>query len=422
MAALTSNYRNVINMIAGGLMWRDQPLPASPAGPVVPGPKYSVTTCVGTQALAPHADAIVDLSARALESNPFYEPWMLSSALGAVVDRDMWFVLIFKNERSLRPRLCGFFPVVPSASHHRVPVRTFRLLSHIYCFLSVPLVDRDAASEVLQQFFSACRSRGVALVEFPRLPSGGAFHQVLVDVLHQQRLASRIENRYLRALYRVPASASSYVVEALSGRTRKHVRRQRERLAGMGALEYSTLETTSDPKAWLREFLDLEATGWKGKANTAMASSATHRQFFMEATAAALERRQMFGAALRLDGRMIAGRIGFRSSEGSYLFKIAYDEQLAAFSPGTLLELHTIEHGLPEGVEWTDSCTSPTNKAFRGLWLHSRIIEHLVVSPGRTSGDLAIGLVPLLRRIGTWMKRTPATAPTEEGNRDRSID
>jgi CelD/BcsL family acetyltransferase involved in cellulose biosynthesis len=254
------------------------------------------------------------------------------------------------------------------------------------------------------------------------LPSGGAFHQVLVDVLHQQRLASRIENRYLRALYRVPASASSYVAEALSGRTRKHVRRQRERLAAMGALDYSTLETTSDPKAWLREFLDLEATGWKGKANTAMASSATHRQFFMEATAEALERRKILGAALRLDGRMIAGRIGFRSSEGSYLFKIAYDEQLAAFSPGTLLELQTIEHGLPEGVEWTDSCTSSTNTTFRSLWLHSRIIEHLVVSPGRTSGDLAIELVPLLRRIGTLMKRTPATAPIEEGNRVKSIE
>ena len=120
----------------------------------------------------------------------------------------------------------------------------------------------------------------------------------------------------------------------------------------------------------------------------------------------------MFGAALRLDGRMIAGRIGFRSAEGSYLFKIAYDERFAALSPGTLLELQTIENGLPEGVEWTDSCTSATTKTFRSLWLHSRIIEHLVVSPGNIKGDLAIGLIPLLRRIKGRMKRVQANART----------
>ena len=239
MTALTSSYRNVMNTIAGGLMWQDQSLTTSSAAHVVPDSRFSVTQCVGKDALAPHFDAIVDLSARALEANPFYEPWMLSSALGAVVDRDVSFVLIFKTERSSRPpTLCGVFPVIPSASHHGLPLRSFRLLSHMYCFLGVPLIDRDASSEVLQHFFSACRSCGVALVEFPLLPSGGAFHQVLVDVLHQQQLANRIESRYLRALYRVPASPSDYLEEALSGRTRKHVRRQRERLAEMGALEY----------------------------------------------------------------------------------------------------------------------------------------------------------------------------------------
>jgi CelD/BcsL family acetyltransferase involved in cellulose biosynthesis len=155
--------------------------------------------------------------------------------------------------------------------------------------------------------------------------------------------------------------------------------------------------------------------GWKGKANTAMASSAAHRQFFMEAVAQAFECRKIFGAALRLDGRMIAGRLGFRSSEGSYLFKIAYDERFAAFSPGTLLELQTIENGLPEGVEWTDSCTSATTKAFRSFWLQSRIIEHLVVSPGSIKGDLAIGLIPLLRRMKSRMTWVQANAHTRGG-------
>lgn len=374
-------------------------------------PEFSVTLLPARDARASHWAAIADLAARALEPNPFYEPWMLSSALDvAVSSSDVSFVLVFKNEpSSKRSKLCGFFPVTSSTWHHGLPLRSFRLLGHMYCSLGVPLVDRDNASGVLQHFFSACRRRGAALVEFLMIPSGGPFHQALVDVLHQQRLTSRIETRYLRALYRVTASPAGFLTQALSGRTRKHVRRQRERLAEKGVVAFSTLEGADDPQAWLRDFLELEARGWKGQAKTAIASSAAHLQFFTEAGTRGLERNAMFGAALRLDGRMIAGRISFRSSEGSYLFKIAYDEQLAAFSPGTLLELQTIEHGLPEGVEWTDSCTAATNKAYRSLWPQSRIIEHLVVSPGSVRGDLAIGLVPLLR----WVKATRSSAPAQ---------
>ena len=377
-----------------------------------PASLFSVTQLSGRDALAPHWTAIADLATRALESNPFYEPWMLSSVLERVVSgADLRFLLVFKNEPSSRsPKLCGFFPVAPFTRHHGLPVRGFRLLGHMYCFVGAPIVDRDSASEVLQHFLSACRAFGAALVELPMTPCGGRFHQVLVDVLHQQRLASRIERRYLRALYRVPTSPADYLAEMLSGRTRKQVRRQRERLAEIGVIEYSTLESADDPESWLNEFLDLEAKGWKGKESTAIASSPEHRRFFMEAGKRALERHAMFGSALRLDGRMIAGRIVFRSTEGSYLFKIAYDELLAAFSPGTLLELQTIEHGLPEGVEWTDSCTSASNQVFRRLWLHNRIIEHIVVSPGSVLGDLAIGLVPVIRWIADRMKRAAGRA------------
>jgi CelD/BcsL family acetyltransferase involved in cellulose biosynthesis len=380
-----------------------------------PASGFRVTQLAGTDSLAPHWTSIADLSARALEPNPFYEPWMLSSVLERVVSSaDLLFLLVFKNEPSARnPRLCGFFPVAPFTRHHGLPVRGFRLLGHMYCFVGAPLIDRDTASEVLRHFFSACRAFGAALVELPMMPSGGRFHQALVDVLHQQRLASRIERRYLRALYRVPTSPAGYLAESLSGKTRKQLRRQLERLAEIGVVEYSTVESADDPEAWLDEFLDLEAKGWKGKEKTAVASSPEHLRFFMEAGKRALERHAMFGSALRLDGRMIAGRIVVRSAEGSYLFKIAYDEQLAAFSPGTLLELQTMEHGLPDGVEWTDSCTSASNQVFRRLWLHNRIIEHIVVSPRSVAGDLAIGLVPVLRWIRDRLKRAAGTAATK---------
>jgi Acetyltransferase (GNAT) domain len=376
-------------------------------------PAFSATHVAGNEALAQHWSAIADLSTRALEPNPFYEPWMLSGVLDGVVgNAELLCLLVFKNESPpAGSRLCGFFPVTAFKRHHGLPLRGFRLLGHMYGFLGVPLIDREAAAEVLQHFFCACRSAGAALVEFPLLPSDGKFHQVLVDVLHHQQFASRIQARYLRALYRVPEVPSRYLGETLSGKTRKHVRRQRERLGEMGVFEYSTLEHADDAKAWLDEFLDLEAMGWKGQEKTALASSPAHSRFFIDVAKRALERNAIFGSALRLDGRMIAGRILFRSSEGSYLFKIAYDEQFAAFSPGTLLELHSIENGLPAGVEWTDSCTAAANQVFRRLWLDSRTIEHVVVSTGTVWGDLAIGAVPLLRWLKGRMRYAAGRAP-----------
>ena len=366
------------------------------------GRQFTVTQLAGKDALAPHWDSIADLAARAIEPNPFYEPWMLSGVLDVVVNSgDLLFFLVFKTESSSgASKLCGFFPVMQRTRHHALPLRSLRLLAHDYSFLGVPIVDRGMAAEVLLHFLSECRSSGASLVEFPLIPVGGGFHQALVDILYQQRFASRIERRYLRALYQVPDSPSGHPAPALSGETRRQLRRRRERLAEIGAVEYSTLERADAPEVWLREFLELEAGGWKGTEKTALASSAAHAEFFVEASMRALARDAVFGSALRLDGRMIAGRIVYRSGEGSCLFKLAYDEQYAAFSPGTILELETMVHGVPEGVRWTDSGTSASSTHYRRLWSHTRTIEHLVVSPASHWGDLAIGLVPVMR----WIK------------------
>jgi hypothetical protein len=375
-------------------------------------PDFSVVWVAGKQALAPHLPLVEDLATRALERNPFYEPWMLSSALDGVVgSTDVRFLLVFKNGPSaIGRRLCGFFPIECLRRHHRLPILRYRLLGHMYCFLGVPLIEADSAASVLEHFLSACRSSRANVVEFRLIPSGGEFHRALIDVLYQRQLVNRIETRYLRALYKVPESPSDYVAKSLSGKARRNARRRREKLEEMGCLDYCTLDSAENREAWLREFLDLEASGWKGNEKTALASSAEHSAFFMDAGKRALERGAMFGSALRLDGRMIAGRISYRSGNGSYLFKHAYDEKFAAFAPGTLLELQTIENGLPDGVEWTDSCNASNNKLFRGLWLDTRIIEHIVVSPGSALGDLTIGLVPIFRWIKGQLKRTKGKA------------
>jgi len=365
------------------------------------GSGFLCTFVRGLVDLESHRAAIDDLAQRSIEANPFYQPWMLFPALvGLGGSSRVGFLLVFQEDSVGRAgTLCGFFPILEAERHHGIPVRGVALLTHMYCLLAVPLVDRDAGKAVLERFFDYCRLRRMGIVEFPSVATDGAFHGLLVDVVQEQSLSIRIERRFLRGFFRVPGSPTEYLAQAFSGRTRKHFRRQRERLAALGQLEYSALESSPDPQQWIDDFLALEASGWKGREGTALASLDAHRTFFEAASSEAISRRQMVGSALRLDGRMIAGRVAFVAGSGSFLFKIAYDETLEALSPGYLLEIETIEAGLPDPVRWTDSCTAPGNTMYRRLWSDTRTIEAIVLSLGSFGGDVALTAVPLLRAV-----------------------
>jgi len=371
------------------------------------GSGFLCTFVRGLVELESHRAAIDDLAPRSIEENPFYHPWMLFPALEGLGESSRArFLLIFKEDSAGHAaNLCGFFPILEGKRHHGIPVSSVALLTHMYCFHAVPLVDRDTGKAVLECFFDYCRLHRMRIVEFPSVATDSAFHGLLVDVIHEQSLSTRIEGRFLRGFFRVPGSPAEYLAQAFSGRTRKHFRRQRERLAALGQLEYSALEKSPHPQQWISDFLALEASGWKGREGTALASLDAHRTFFVAASSEAVRRRQMVGSALRLEGRMIAGRVAFVAGSGSFLFKIAYDETLEALSPGYLLEVETIEAGLPDPVRWTDCCTAPNNTMYRRLWSDTRTIENIVLSLGSFRGDVALTAIPLLRVIKRRLAR-----------------
>jgi len=116
--------------------------------------------------LESHRAAIDDLALRSIEENPFYQPWMLFPALvGLGESSRAGFLLVFQEDAAGRAgTLCGFFPILEAKRHHGIPVRGVALLTHMYCLLAVPLVDRDAGKAVLERFFDYCRLRRMGIV------------------------------------------------------------------------------------------------------------------------------------------------------------------------------------------------------------------------------------------------------------------
>ena len=364
--------------------------------------------------LAAHVSAWDGLATEALEPNAFYESWMLRPAAGAFAGkRELLFVLVYQAESERRGhirRLCGFFPLERFRSYKGLPISVLRLWQHMHCYVCTPLLRAGEARQALDAFldWSARDPRGAALLEFGRTAGDGAFRKLLVDCLNERQLAHDIPETFNRALLEKLENADAFLNASLSPGYRKEMRRLRKRLAEYGRLESRVLQSEQEFDAWLEQFLEMEARGWKGSSGTgtAIALSRTESKFLAEIWREALRRGRLQLVGLFLEGRPIAFSADILAGDGGYHFKISYDEGMARFSPGVQLELELIQHiHARPALRWLDSCATPDHPMINRLWRGRRTIQTALISTGRLHADLLISLLPALRGLKRLCRR-----------------
>jgi CelD/BcsL family acetyltransferase involved in cellulose biosynthesis len=283
-------------------------------------------------------------------------------------------------------RLAGLFPFERVARYKGLPAAALVSWRHPHCLLCTPLVRTGAARACLKALFDA---PGAPLAEFAYLPAGEPFHQVLVAELAARGAPSIVNRAYERGLLRKHRAT-------ISGRFRRQAARNERRLKH---LAYVRLEPDGDIGRWIDDFLRLEASGWKGRRGGAMACSEPSRRYFGEIVRAAFDRGRLLFCGLDLDGRPIARRCSFTGGEGAYAFKIAYDEALAEFSPGALLELDNVRRlDAHPTLQWMDAFTEANVLAVERLWPERRTMQTLVAGVDAW-GRLAAATLPWLRRL-----------------------
>lgn len=374
----------------------------------LPGDEMFVVAIKDFSSLEQYVPAWEDLARSALEPNPFYESWMLIPALQKFGGgKDLQLVLVFAPNRA-RPKeppvLCGVFPLERKPRYKGLPVSVLSLWKHIYCFLCTPLVRAECARKCLSAFFdwlATDRSTG-PLIEFNFVSGEGPFHQALVDTLNERLSLSFVSDLYSRAIFRPRASADDYLREAMSREHRKDARRKLRRLAELGPLEYTELKPDGDIEGWLQNFMQLEVRGWKGELGGALASNEANRDYFRAVAKEAFRQGRLKMFALEVNGERVAQKCNFLAENGSFAFKIAYDENYARFSPGLLVEIENINrlHETPE-TEWMDSCAAPVHFMINRLWLDRRTIQTVLIPTGKRPGELVVSLMPLIR----WLHR-----------------
>ncbi|HLG14445.1 MAG TPA: GNAT family N-acetyltransferase [Blastocatellia bacterium] len=399
----------------------DKPIPTTFAGrpesrPVRGGGNMSVVVVDDLQALEDHVPAWEALAAESLELNPFYEAWMLMPAVRAFgAGENLRFVFVYSSDPArpeVPPLLEGVFPLARQSRYKglgkQVPVRTLSLWKHKYCYLCTPLIRAEGARECVTAFLDwlAAAPGGPALMEFRFITGEGPFYQLLVDLFNERGVHSFVSDRFTRVVFQPAGNADEYLRAALARPHRKDLRKKERRLGETGRLEYLELGPDGDADAWIEEFIELEAKSWKGQEGTALASRPEDREFFTAIAREAFQRERLMMLAIHLDGRPIAHKCNLMAGPGSFAFKIAFDGEFSAFSPGVLLEIENIRrlHGRPE-LKWMDSCANRDNAMINRLWLDRLTIQNVVIGTGKMPGDLLVSSIPLLKWFNRRLRR-----------------
>lgn len=343
----------------------------------------------------------------ALEPNPFFEPWFLQPALRYFGPSGVRFAFVFEGQT-----LVGLFPFACQHRYRGSPLCVLGLWTHPYSFLSIPLVHKAYARACFKKLFAWISSLHCDAIEFSELGANGPTHGCLLDALNEERRFALPIQRTTRAMLYRCATAEEHLARATSTSSVSKLRSKERKLAALGKLEYAELGRDEDAAPWIRDFLNLEASGWKGEAGTAMGNDDSSRRFFETAMTEAHRRGRLLVTALRLNGQPVAMRTTLRAGEGAFSFKIAYDESYGFASPGMLLEIDNLRrmHARPD-LRWMDSCASPGSSMFERLWIDRRVIEYLLV-PNTVLGWLGLCALPLKR----WVTAKLGSRPS----RDRS--
>ena len=201
-------------------------------------------------------DAWKDLACRAAEPNAFFEAEFVLAAARHLKSSSIYLAL-FVDSGILKAAL----PVCSSRLWRGVGPRVVRNWVHPYCFLGTPMLDADQPLGSLEGLLDelnrwAGRQRILAI---DQLGTGGLVEWALNQAMSKSRHQPVIGNSYERAVLRQDQSSS-----ALGGRVRREVSRLARRLEGEMAASAVIVERSDEPVA-IDEFLNLEASGWKGR-------------------------------------------------------------------------------------------------------------------------------------------------------------
>ncbi len=322
------------------------------------------------------------LATRASEPNAFCESWFLrASAAHLPLPENGKIIAVWRG-----PELLGLMPLFVARRYGRVPLAHVQNWLHYHCFLGTPLIRSGSEEAFWHAALDALDAArwAPAFLHLTGLVANGPVCAALSRVRRTD-----IVYRSMRALLESPLSPTAYFETHVRKKKRKEIGRLQSRLRDHGVVAFEHLSADGPVDDWTSAFLTLEASGWKGRAGTALGEDPATRAFFAAAVRGAFAARKLDMLRLTLDGTPIAMLVNFIAAPGSFSFKIAFDEAYARFSPGVLIQLENLDILSRQDIAWMDSCASEDHPMINSLWAERREIVRVTV-PLRGAGRRSV--------------------------------
>lgn len=333
-------------------------------------------------------DELDHLCARTVEPNVFFNPRFLAPAMPRLEDREIRLAVMRDGEEA-RSRLRLLVPFSVERPSIPLGVPVLRTWSSPFGPLGTPLIDRDDPVGVLEDFLAMLARphlRFPKVFVLPDIRLDGPVAGLLRNVGEAKNLPVEIATRIERPYLQSALDGDAYLKLALSAHHFREFRRLQRRLGEKGALEFKVARNPEEVRLAVEAFLTLEMSGWKGRERTAMAVDRYRAAFAREAVYRLAESDLCRIHLLVLDGNPIAALIVFVENGIAYTWKTAYDENFAAFSPGTLLAMAVTRSHLEDpNITATDSCAVPDHPVMSRIWSERASIGTMVV--GLTPGS-----------------------------------
>ncbi|MEM9603437.1 MAG: GNAT family N-acetyltransferase [Pseudomonadota bacterium] len=274
-----------------------------------------------------------------------------------------------------------------------LPVRqlaTYYDSSHMMS--SVPLLHADHVDGAVEAFLSwVHRDADVDLFGFDEVTGKSGIAEA-IDA-SAARLGYSVERyaAYERAvLERSTVSFETYLQQSTSGKRRNTLKRKRKKIQAFGtwtvrcfspsstAVDAGTtsVTATADWQTLLQDLIDVEARSWKAGHGSAIACNPGVKAFVTALCDYAASTGRLYLIAAYLDDKPVAAQLGLINDNEVMIYKLGYDDQFKAHSPGLLLTYDMICHAMQcEPRLGIDSCGDPAVRLYaetlqqrRAIW------------------------------------------------------
>jgi CelD/BcsL family acetyltransferase involved in cellulose biosynthesis len=298
-------------------------------------------------------------------------------------------------------RLIGLLPVISFWRAYRIPLPVL-VSADPYGTLSTPLLDRNCANDAVARLMQQARKAGAHALVLRDVSLDGAAMKAVTGVLRQDGMRPRILQSHVRACLDARRDADELLQDAMGSKKLKELRRQRNRLAGHGAVHFDVARSSDEVASAVEHFLALEASGWKARRGTALAQDDGDARFVRRATTALAERGQCEIATLRAGDTPVAAAVVLRHLDRAFYFKLGVDERFAKFSPGVQLTLDLTRHLCADpAIAMADSTASPDHPMINPIWRGRLAIGDVLIplSPRNPVVSLAHAAITLRRLV-----------------------